>query len=176
MLDSAHAIRLPTFNTFWKQPFTLSHASMPIRVVLADPFALVCEAVRMLIEKDPGIDVVGTASQGKETLRLTEKLAPAILLLEPLICNPAGPDLVRQLQASDVTVPVLVLSRCRQIWMMDPLMEEGAYGYLLKEESPTMLFEALYGVACGEGGWMRREIASKLYSRNPLGLIEAHAG
>ncbi len=146
---------------------------MPVRVVLANPFALVRAALRTLIEEEPDIEVVGTASGGRKALRLVEELAPDLLLLEPLVRSPSGLDVVRQLEASGASVRVLALSRCRQAWMARLLLKEGVYGYLLKKESPAMLFEALRGAARGEDGWLSHEIASKLYSRSHLGLVEA---
>lgn len=135
-----------------------------IRVVLADDHPLAREGLRNLLEKAVGIQVIGEAGDGDETLRLVEKLAPDVLVLDMEMPNLKGVEVARQLQAAGSSVRVLALSAYDDQEYIKGLLASGAAGYLTKGELPETIVEAVRGVARGEQGWVSRQIAAQMAS------------
>ena len=133
-----------------------------IRVLLADDHPVTRDGIRNLLEKAPGLVVVGEADNGIETLRLVEELAPDVLLLDMEMPGLKGIDVARQLQAAGSTVHILALSAYDDKQYILELLASGASGYLVKEEAPEAIVEAVRGVAQGQQGWVSRRIAAQL--------------
>ena len=133
-----------------------------IRVLLADDHPVTRDGIRNLLEKAPGLVVVGEAGNGIEALRLVEELAPDVLLLDMEMPGLKGIDVARQLQAAGSTVRILALSAYDDKQYILELLASGAAGYLVKEEAPEAIIEAVRGVAQGQQGWVSRRIAAQL--------------
>lgn len=133
-----------------------------IRVVLADDHPLAREGLRNLLEKAVGIQVIGEAGDGAETLRLVAELAPDVLVLDMEMPNLKGVEVARQLQAAGSSVHVLALSAYDDQEYIKGLLASGAAGYLTKGELPETIVEAVRGVARGEQGWVSRQIAAQM--------------
>lgn len=140
-------------------------ATGKIRIVLADPYNTTRAALRNLMENAPNLKVVGAAAKGKEALRIVEELAPDVLILEPLIDQPPGPDVAQNVCVADAPTRVLVLSRCKQFWMVKETLKQGACGYFVKGDDPNVVVRALRRVAAGEDGLLSEELARRLFSR-----------
>ncbi len=143
------------------------------RILLADPHHLERKAIRTYIEKASGFRVIGDASNSRETLRLIKILKPDILILEPLVMKPDDLELVCQVRANDPTLHILVLSRCKQPWMLQAMLEKGVSGYILKEESTYYFLDALRGLAKGKGGWISPGILNQLHTPNSINVNQA---
>ena len=139
-------------------------SSDSIRVVLADDHPVVRGGIRTLLEKAPGVTVVGEASSGREALGLVEKLAPDVLLLDMEMPGGTGREVARWLQERAASVKVLALSAYDDEEYLFGLLDSGAAGYLTKDEAPDINIEAVQGVARGEEGWISRRVASKMRS------------
>ena len=133
-----------------------------IRVLLADDHPVTRDGIRNLLEKAPGLVVVGEAENGIEALRLVEELAPDVLLLDMEMPGLKGIDVARQLQVAGSTVRILALSAYDDKQYILELLASGAAGYLVKEEAPEAIIEAVRGVAQGQQGWVSRRIAAQL--------------
>ena len=133
-----------------------------IRVLLADDHPVTRDGIRNLLEKAPGLVVVGEADNGIEALRLVEELAPDVLLLDMEMPGLKGIDVARQLQVAGSTVRILALSAYDDKQYILELLASGAAGYLVKEEAPEAIIEAVRGVAQGQQGWVSRRIAAQL--------------
>jgi two-component system response regulator DegU len=136
----------------------------PIRVVLADDHPVVRGGIRSLLERAADISIVGEASTGGEALRLVEEMSPDILLLDMELPDVKGIEVAQQLRQMGSTVKILVLSAHDDPFYIRELLESGASGYLVKEEAPETIVEAVRGVAHGEQGWVSRRIAAQMVS------------
>jgi DNA-binding NarL/FixJ family response regulator len=132
------------------------------RVVLADDHPVVRSGIRNLLEKAQGIEVVGEASGGQEALRLTESLLPDVLLLDMEMPDLKGVEVAQRLRAIGSPVRILALSAYDDKQYILELLANGASGYLVKEEVPETIIEAVRGVARGEQGWVSRRVASQM--------------
>jgi DNA-binding NarL/FixJ family response regulator len=133
-----------------------------IRVVLADDHPVARAGIRKFLEKESDIQVVGEASTGEEALDLVKKLSPDVLLLDMEMPGMKGVDVARELKDRRLPVRVLALSTYDNKQYILGLLGSGASGYLIKEEVPEMIIEAVRGVARGENGWVSRRIAANL--------------
>jgi DNA-binding NarL/FixJ family response regulator len=133
-----------------------------IRVVLADDHPIVRSGIRGLVERASDIQVVGEAASGKEALAMVTELAPDVLLLDMELSDMNGMEVMRQLQQEGCSVKILVLSAHDDPNYLTGLIEYGAVGYLLKEEAPQVIIDAVRGVARGEEGWVSRGVAAHM--------------
>lgn len=133
-----------------------------IRVLIADDHPIVCKGIRNLLEPAVGITVVGEAHSGAETLQLTRSLSPDLLLLDVELTDMSGIDVIKQLNEDEIDVRILGLSSYDDREFISQLLALGASGYLLKDEIPEQIIEAVRGVARGETGWVSRKVAAKL--------------
>lgn len=132
------------------------------RVVLADDHAAVRSGIRFLLERAPDITVVGEASNGIDALRLAKDLVPDVLLLDMEMPGMKGVEVARQLQTIRSPVRVLALSAYDDKQYILGLLASGASGYLIKEEAPDIIVEAVRGVSRGERGWVSRRVAAQM--------------
>ena len=136
----------------------------PIHIVLADDHPVVRRGIRDMLERVVDISVVGEASTGEEALRLADELKPDVLLLDMELPDIKGVEVAQQLKQAGSPVKILVLSAHDDPLYIRELLELGAAGYLVKEEAPETIIEAVRGVAHGEQGWVSRRIAAQMVS------------
>jgi DNA-binding NarL/FixJ family response regulator len=133
-----------------------------IRVLIADDHPIVCKGIHNLLEPASGITVVGEAHSGAQALQLIESLQPDVVLLDVELTDMSGIDVIKQLNEAKISVRVLGLSSYDDREFISQLLGLGASGYLLKDEIPEQIIEAVRGVARGETGWVSRKVAAKL--------------
>ncbi len=136
----------------------------PIRVILADDHPVVRNGIRHMLEKVVDIEVLGEASTGGEALQLVQDTKPDILLLDMEMPDLNGREVAQRLQSMGSPVKILALSAYDDPVYIRELLELGAAGYLVKEEAPETIVDAVRGVAHGEQGWVSRRIAAQMVS------------
>jgi DNA-binding NarL/FixJ family response regulator len=134
----------------------------PTTVLLVDDHPVVRAGIRNLLEKAPDIRVVGEASNGLDALRLVGELSPAILLLDMELPGLKGNEVAKKLLDSGSPVQILALSAHDDKEYILELLAMGAAGYLVKEEVPETIVEAVRGVSRGEKGWVSRQVAAQM--------------
>ncbi len=121
----------------------------PIRIILADDHPAFTAGIRAEIEKAGDMIVVGEAPNGVEALRLVKAIAPDILLLDMEMPGLSGLEVAQRLHADDASVLVLPLSGFRDPEYVFGVLENGAAGYMTKDESLQDIVEAIRKVATG---------------------------
>ncbi len=121
----------------------------PVRVLLADDHALVRSGVRSVLEAAGGIEVVGEAARGDETLELLERLEPDVLLLDLNMPGGDGFDVLRRARDTAGGVRILVLTLHVHMEYITRAIREGADGYLSKDLAVQELPEAIADVMAG---------------------------
>lgn len=133
-----------------------------ITVILADDHPIVRRGIRNMIEGAVGIKVLGEASMGAEVLEMVEKMAPEVLLLDMELPDMTGNDVIVALKAKQSPTIILALSAFLDKEFITQSLVNGAAGYLVKDEVPENIIEAIRGVARGERGWVSRQVAAHL--------------
>jgi DNA-binding NarL/FixJ family response regulator len=132
------------------------------RVVLADDHAKVRAGIRMLLEPLPDVQVIGEASDGLEALNLVLSLAPDILLLDMEMPKLSGTEVASRLREHGSEVRILAVSTYDDQQYILNMLNNGAAGYLTKDEVPEILVNAVRGIARGEYGWVSKRVAKKI--------------
>jgi DNA-binding NarL/FixJ family response regulator len=122
-----------------------------VRVVVADDQELVRVGLRMILEQEPDIEVVGEAFDGVEALELARRQRPEVLLMDIRMPRMDGLEATRLLVSQPgVTTRVLILTTFEIDEYVFEALRAGAGGFLLKDADPVELLRAVRVVAAGD--------------------------
>jgi DNA-binding NarL/FixJ family response regulator len=121
-----------------------------ITVLLADDHAIVRRGFRRLLEDDPGIAVVGEASNGDEAIALAGQLAPAVVVMDAAMPGTNGLAATQAITQKWPAIAVLMLSMHSEQTLARQALAAGAKGYVLKNAMDLDLAAAVKRVAAGE--------------------------
>lgn len=133
-----------------------------IRVLIVDDHPVVRTGIRNMLDPAMGISVIGEASTGAEAMEMIKSLQPDVVLLDMKLPDMSGIDVIKYIYEAKSTSRVLGLSSYDDREFISQLLNYGASGYLLKEEVPEYIIEAVRGVAHGQAGWVSRKVAALL--------------
>jgi len=122
---------------------------MTIRVLLADDHPTLRLGLRVLLERAPDIEVVAEAKSGEAALAKILALQPDVAVLDCQLPGLSGPEVAREVQRRGLPTRILALSAYRYEHYIRGMLEAGAVGYLLKEEAPGAIVEAVRRAAQG---------------------------
>jgi DNA-binding NarL/FixJ family response regulator len=120
------------------------------RVLLADDHALVRAGIRALVEKIPGVEVVGEAGTGREALELVQTKLPNIVLMDIAMTELGGLEALPRVTKDFPSVKVIILSAHASEEYVIRALREGASGYMLKDSATTELELAINSVIQGK--------------------------
>jgi two-component system, NarL family, response regulator NreC len=120
------------------------------RVVLVDDHAILREGLKLLVNAQPDMTVVGEAGDGRSAVAQAQSLVPDIIVMDISMPQLNGLEATMQLTATMPAVKVLVLSVHADSNYMRHLFAAGAKGYVLKRSAGNVLIQALRTVAAGE--------------------------
>jgi DNA-binding NarL/FixJ family response regulator len=124
---------------------------MTISVVLADDQALVRGGLRLILETEDDVQVVGEATDGEEAIAVTRRLQPDVVLMDIQMPKLDGIEATRRLgQEAAIRSRVLILTTFEQDEYVFEALRAGASGFLLKNAPPEDLVQAVRIVAAGE--------------------------
>jgi two-component system nitrate/nitrite response regulator NarL len=137
--------------------------STSIRILLIDDHAVMRRGLRLLIEDQPGLKVVGEASGRTDALELAEREQPDIILLDLSLPGTDGIDLIPLLHAAAKEARILVLTGVLDSEAHRRAMLLGAVGVVLKEKAPDVLIKAIGKVHAGEV-WLDRTMVANVFN------------
>lgn len=121
-----------------------------IRVLIADDHTMVRQGIRLLLETQADIQVVGEASDGEQVVRLAHEHAPDVVLMDIAMPNMDGLQATRELRRALPDTHVLALTMHEGDEYFFKILDAGAAGYVLKRAAANDLIEAVRAVARGE--------------------------
>lgn len=135
--------------------------SNPIRILVADDHPVVRDGLVAILGTQPDFEVVGEAGTGPEAIERAQQLQPEVMLLDLEMPGADGVEVLRQLQAANLAVRVIVFTAFDTDERILGAVQAGAQGYLLKGAPRQELFQAVRVVHAG-GSLLQPVVASKL--------------
>lgn len=125
---------------------------MTIRVLLADDQEIVRTGLRMILDTQPDIEVVGEAADGRGALELARRLRPDVCLFDIRMPELDGIELTRRLAGPEVAEPlaIVVITTFDLDEYVHGALKAGARGFLLKDAGPELLAQAVRSAASGD--------------------------
>jgi DNA-binding NarL/FixJ family response regulator len=125
---------------------------MTIRVVVADDQLLVRTGLTMILNAQPGIEVVGEATDGHEAVAVARELRPDVCLFDIRMPGIDGVEATRQLAGPGVENPlaIVVITTFDLDEYVHGALKAGARGFLLKDAGPELLVQAIHAAANGD--------------------------
>ena len=136
-------------------------AKLTIRILLIDDHTVMRMGLRVLIENQQGLKVVGEASGRADALELAEREQPNIILLDLSLPGTDGIDLIPELQAVAKEARILILTGVLDPEKHTRAIHLGAMGVVLKEKAPEVLIKAIEKVHEGEV-WLDRAMVANV--------------
>ncbi|MFF4354370.1 response regulator [Streptomyces sp. NPDC001530] len=129
-----------------------SASGSAVRVLIADDQEMVRTGFRLILQTQPGIEVVGEAADGAECVEMARKLRPDVCLVDIRMPKLDGLDVTRLLAGPKVVDPlrVVVVTTFDQDDYLYGALNGGACGFLLKDAGPGLLVEAVRAAARGD--------------------------
>jgi DNA-binding NarL/FixJ family response regulator len=123
---------------------------MTVRVLICDDAEIVRMGLRMLVDAEPDLTVVGEAGDGAEAVSATEELGPDVILLDIHMPTMDGIEATRRILATGGATRVLVLTTYDIDDYVYEALRAGASGFLVKDSPPERVTEAIRAVAAGD--------------------------
>lgn len=121
-----------------------------IRVLIADDHTLVRQGIRLLLETQPDLQVIGEASDGAQVVQLARQLKPDVVLMDIAMPNMDGMEATRELKRFLPDTRVLALTMHEGDDYFFRILSAGAAGYVLKRAAASDLLDAVRAAAQGE--------------------------
>lgn len=123
---------------------------MSIAVLLADDHKIMRDGLRLLIEREPDMEVVGEAADGRRTVQLVRELSPDVVIMDVTMPHLNGLEATRQIVAEAPKVKVIALSMHSDRRFVAGMLRAGGSGYLLKDCAFEELVRAIRTVAANQ--------------------------
>ena len=133
----------------------------PVRILLADDHTIFRGGLRMLLEAEPGFQVVGEAGDGAQAVKLARELKPDILLLDLAMPRYSGLEALRDLARPPTPTRIIVLAAEIDATLTVQLLEMGARALVLKEWATDELIQSIWSVMAGQY-WVGHESVASL--------------
>jgi len=135
-----------------------------VKVLLVDDHEMVRIGLAAVLGTEDGIEVVGEASSGKEGLRLAEQYRPDVVLMDLVMEEMDGIETTRRMTEKFPECKVIVLTSFLDDEKLYPVIEAGAFSYLLKTSRATEIAAAIRAAANGQPV-LESQVASKMMNR-----------
>jgi NarL family two-component system response regulator LiaR len=127
-----------------------SEQTTPIRVLIADDHSVLREGLKMMLDTQPDMEVVGEARDGREAIAQAGALQPQVMLLDLIMPELGGLEALGEIRRVSPQTRVVVLTSSEEQEKMIAAMRAGAQGYILKTEPAGTVVNAIRTAARGE--------------------------
>jgi len=138
-----------------------THAQDPLRVLIVDDHALFRRGLRMVLEQESDVEVVGEAADGEEAVNVAQELMPDVILMDVRMPKRSGIEATEEIKDLIPHARILMLTISEDESDLFDAIKAGASGYLLKEISIEEVADAVRAVAAGQSR-LSPSMASKL--------------
>jgi DNA-binding NarL/FixJ family response regulator len=121
-----------------------------LRIILADDHKIIREGLRMLVNAQADMEVVGEADNGRMAITLTQELKPDVVVMDVSMPELNGLKATEKLKELFPSIKILTLTRHMDEGYLKQLLEAGASGYVLKQSASEELVRAIHAVVNGQ--------------------------
>lgn len=121
-----------------------------ISLLLVDDHVVVREGIRMRLELEPTLEVIGEASNGQEAVSESKRIRPDVIIMDLQMPIMDGVEAIATIKAAQPDTEIIALTSVLEDNMVVSAVQAGAAGYLLKEGNSDMLIETIHAAAQGE--------------------------
>ena len=132
---------------------------MSIRIVIADDHGIVREGLQSLLSRQPDMEIVGEATDGRKALELVQELVPDVVVMDITMPNLNGIDATRQIVRDFPKIKVIALSMHSSTMFVSDMIKAGVSGYMLKDCLFDELTEAIR-IVCAGGTYLSPGVVS----------------
>ncbi len=136
-----------------------------VRLLLVDDHQLFIDGIRSLLSREPGIEIVGEALNGKAAMDFLQDNEVDIVLSDMSMPQMTGIELARKIRQKFENTQVIVLSMNKRKALIQDAMHSGASGYVLKDATKEELAEAIRSIASGDT-YLSKGVGKILLSMN----------
>ena len=123
----------------------------PIRILIADDHAIIRRGLRTLLEREPGLEVIAEACDGREAIALARRERPHVVILDIAMPNLNGIEAGRQIAEMLPDTQIVILTvQADEAYLLSAL-KAGARGYVLKSSAESEVVDAVRAVSSREG-------------------------
>lgn len=123
---------------------------MKIRILLADDHTILRAGLKMMLNAQPDMEVVGEAQDGRQAIHEAQRLQPDVILMDITMPDMNGIEATRQVKKLLPDIKILILTMHEHDEYVFQALRAGASGYMLKEAADTELITALHVIQSGQ--------------------------
>lgn len=142
-----------------------------IRILLADDHHVMRDGLRLLLERQPGMEVIGEAGDGRDTVKLAMEQNPDVVVMDIAMPNMNGIEATRRIVSKNPRTAVVILSMHHDESYVIRSLKAGALGYLLKDSVKADLIDAIRAVSEGRSFFSPK--VSKILQEDFMRLFES---
>ena len=142
----------------------------PLRILLVDDHLILRQGLKMLLEREDGMTVVGEAADGAAALKEAEARKPDVVVLDISMPGMNGLVATRHLKQRHPDIRIVVLTRHEDDTHLEELLRAGASAYVSKQSGPAQIVQAIHATAAGGlylDPALRKRVADGLLDRKP---------
>ncbi len=146
-----------------------------LRVLLVDDHEVVRLGIRALLNQSENFEVVGEASNAKESIEMTAEILPDIVLMDIRLPGMSGIEACEEITQKNKDIKVVMLTSYAEDEMLFAAIRAGASGYLLKQISSEDLIRSLNSVACGDAALLDPMVTQRVFQEVRRAVKEEEA-
>lgn len=123
---------------------------MKIRILIADDHPVVLVGIKGLVGHCPEFELIGEATDGDKALLMTQELSPDVLMLDINMPGLKTIQILHRIVQQQLPTRVLIMTSYGDFGIVNAMMTAGAKGYLLKDEEPLIIIEAVKAIYDGQ--------------------------
>lgn len=128
----------------------LATKARKVRVLIVDDHPIVRQGLAHLINREPDLHVIGEAEHASQALRLVDAEQPDLVIVDIMLKDTSGLELIKQLKSRDAKTPILVISMHDESLYAERALRAGARGYVMKQEATASMLTAIRCVLRGQ--------------------------
>jgi len=144
---------------------TSAGSSAPIRILCTDDHRIVREGIKLIISREPDMEVVALASNRQEAIDRFTELRPDITIMDLMLGQESGVDVIRAIRSVDPAARIIVLTMYQGEEDVFRALEAGATTYLLKDQLADDLLKTIRDVHLGKRPTLPPQVEAKLAER-----------